>query len=76
MNVSTLVTQITISPGTLTWFETVNISDQDGQIITTQVNRKLATLSDPLPSNSPEIIVECWGRLQNLDWVIPVEHMP
>jgi len=76
MNFSTLVTQITISPGTLTWVESLTVSDENGQIITTQVNRKLATLSDPLPPGSPAIIVELWNRLQDLDWVIPVEHMP
>jgi hypothetical protein len=76
MNFSILVTQANISPGTLSWFETITILDQNNQIISNSVNRKIATLSDPLPPDSPAIIVELWNRLQDLDWVIPVEHMP
>jgi hypothetical protein len=76
MNFSILVTQANISPGTLSWLETITILDQNNQIISNSVNRKIATLSDPLPPGSPAIIVELWNRLQDLDWVIPVEHMP
>jgi hypothetical protein len=76
MNFSILVTQADISPGTLSWLETITVLDQNNQIISNSVNRKIATLSDPLPPDSPVIIVDLWNRLQDLDWVIPVEHMP
>jgi hypothetical protein len=73
----TQVIEIGITPGPATcWLEEQVISE-DGVIIARQLTRKFLIIGDPIPENTPAIVIAVIEALANLDWpVTPGNPMP